>query len=208
MSFALLSECYSICHHCIWLNTVIIGLFNNGFDFYCVVNVICVKDTSRPYNIFEVASSNRVADRKKRPNKYEHFSPLVNKVMENTNKINVFNEFKPYLRFLKVYNHQNSHSRDWRSTLRRIFDALCTTLVILLTVCFALLTTWCLCENEVNLDKIVVAAPVIATISQIAFFGISLVLKSETMDGMIRRIQAMVDRRKYFVYFCTANWCF
>lgn len=116
--------------------------------------------------------------------------------MEKSDKICVLSSFDPFLRFLRAYNSENFVQTNRILKMKNIGFAFFVTLFIGLMPILIVLTVWCLIDNSAGLQNIVVAAPLLFTVSQLFIKIVVLVVKNGDVSKAIQRLQIVVDQRK------------
>lgn len=116
--------------------------------------------------------------------------------MENSKKIHILNEFRPYLRLIEAFNHEHFNDTDWHGIKSSVFYAFCAVLTILLAPTVALLLFWRCAENNFDFIIFVVTIPLLISSLQVDSIFIALMWKSPIVNETIERVQKLVDRRE------------
>lgn len=118
--------------------------------------------------------------------------------VENSTKIQILNEYRPYLRLLKAYNVDNFRQNGQRQNYyRSVFDAFFTTFIIVIMSSHLLFDIWYIIDYHTDLKKVVTLFPLTMTTLQIWVSFIAFLLKNGTITEMIDRLQSVVEQRKF-----------
>lgn len=112
-------------------------------------------------------------------------------------EIRVLNRFRPYLRVLQAFNHENFHHHDWRSTRRSIYYGCFSFLIGTFTATVIFLSVWFLIDNDCDFGKLVVLLPLQMSIIQMGLTFLPLVKNNRIINETIERIQLVVEKREY-----------
>lgn len=113
-------------------------------------------------------------------------------------KIHVLSDFGPYLRILKAYNRDNFRNHDWRHIFRSVFDALCASLIIICIPVVAILYTWYLIENGIEVKHLVAALPMSLSVIQMLVTFLALLHKNHRISETLQQLRILVDQRRFF----------
>lgn len=115
--------------------------------------------------------------------------------MNNTKKVHVLNDFKPYLPILQAYNRDQFRQHDLRSIFRSVFHALCASIIILCIPIIAVLYAWYEIENGFELKHVAAAVPMVLSVVHMQVTFISLVWENRQISETIQQLQTMVNGR-------------
>lgn len=138
----------------------------------------------------------------KNPQKKLQIPLKIPKTMENSKKIHILTEFKPYIRLIEAFNHENFNNSNWHDTILSVFYAFCAISTIILAPTVALSLFWRCAENNFDFTIFVVTIPLLISSLQVDSIFIALMWKNHIVHDTIERVQKLVDRRKldFMVY--------
>lgn len=116
--------------------------------------------------------------------------------MENSRKICILEQFRPYLRLLEAYNPKHFHHPDWLHFLHSVSYALCATAMVVHLPLVASLAIWYLIEVPVDLKMFVVQVPIQCCALQILIALLALLAKASNITETINRIQDLINQRE------------
>lgn len=119
--------------------------------------------------------------------------------MRVSNKIHVLSAFDAYLRLFSAYDCNNFRDNNWQSISHYVCSVFCVTTIAILLPIFVSLSIWNLIENEENLEKIVVALPILLTFTQMEISFIVMIIKNRTTTATISQLQRVVDQREFLI---------
>lgn len=114
--------------------------------------------------------------------------------MENSKRIHVFNQLKPYFCLLTAYNGNNFIQQQWRRYVQSVLVAFCAIMVNFMLFVFFVLMVWHLIENSGDLTKLIVTLPLLISLFQVHSSFISMSMKNHIVNETINRLQCIVDR--------------
>lgn len=109
--------------------------------------------------------------------------------------IRILRQFEPFLRILKAYDLNNFSHSSWRTMLSSICDAFYATLLNSATAILIVLIAWHLIENDADIDKLVVAMPILIGLLMGESIIVQLMSKTDIIIGIVERLQKVVDQR-------------
>lgn len=120
----------------------------------------------------------------------------TNSKVDKSNEVQVFTEFKQYLRLIDAFNADNFRHADWRSMGQSAVYALCASVFIVSLPTYASLGAWYLIESDADLEMLVVSVPLLLSLLQNALLFIGLVMSNRLVRATIDRLQRVVNQRK------------
>ena len=127
--------------------------------------------------------------------------------MDNSTKIRVLKEFRPYLRLFKAYNCDNFRYREGRFIRRGVFDAFCTSFIITLLSSHIIFDIWYIVDHHTELKIVATLFPLSMTSLQKILSLIAMLVKNGTITELMDQLQRVVDHRKLFIFsfFCPVH---
>lgn len=119
--------------------------------------------------------------------------------MVSVNRIRVLSAFKPFLRLIEAYNaenFENFHYTDLRQFLDWVRPAFISTVLNVGLSAFILFGVWDLTELYKELQKFVVALPLVISLLQMEITLIALMAKNRAISAIIQQIQRVIEKRK------------
>lgn len=126
---------------------------------------------------------------------------FLTQIMENTEDLVAFKEFRRISWFFRVYNRENFHVRNrtilWRHIAEAAFFSF-TLVMFGLEILSGIL--YCF-DYEFDLKKTSMVAPVVISLVQIVFIYPALAANNRKMTQMIDSLQQIIRKREIFVVF-------
>lgn len=128
--------------------------------------------------------------------------------MRNPSQIRVLAKFDPFLRLLKAFNSDSFRCcTNWRCSLRSVFYSFSSTVIIVMMFIWIVLLAWHLLENHANPKRFVASVPILATLLQITFTFIDLMMKNKMIAETIEQFQRVVDQRESANFLESFTFC-
>lgn len=120
--------------------------------------------------------------------------------MDNSTKIRVLKEFRPYIRLFEAYNCDHFLHREWRSIRRGVFNAFCTSFMITAMSSHLSFDVWYFVDHRDDLKKVATLFPLSMSSLQMFLSFIAMLVKNGTITEMMDQLQLVVDQRKLFIF--------
>lgn len=116
--------------------------------------------------------------------------------MENreNGKTTILNACQPYLCILQAYNIENFRQNNWRNC---VFNALLTSMMVLLLPTLIILGIWYLIEAEADLKHVAAALPIMLTLLQVEITFIAMIINNRVITKTIDQAQKVINQRKF-----------
>lgn len=119
--------------------------------------------------------------------------------MAKMNRVRALTAFRPFLHLLEAYDIRHFEKIDGPGLVQNIGFAFGVTVLISLSPAIIVLAIWHLFDKNADLQNVVVAAPIIITISQMTIKMFILVKKHREVSEILEQLQRVIDQRTWFL---------
>lgn len=119
--------------------------------------------------------------------------------MNNQPELCVLSAFRPFLRILNAFNSDSFHSDNNKNSWFIRSSVFCAFGAILIGAAifnYFVLIAWYLFENGANLEKCMIAVPILVTLLQLELTFIALVGKNTIITETIEQLHGVINQRK------------